>query len=177
MLFRAATVDDLPAIVALLMDDALGKLREDLGTPINPRYLDAFAAIARDPNQLLAVADQEGEVVGCLQITFIPGLSRLGMWRGQIEAVRVASTQRGSGVGRAMMLWAIEQCRERGCGLVQLTTDKRRADAHPFYAALGFEASHEGMKLYLQNPRADSPCSAAALRSRWRRCRPAGSRR
>jgi ribosomal protein S18 acetylase RimI-like enzyme len=155
MLFRAATVDDLPAIVALLMDDALGKLREDLGTPINPRYLDAFAAIARDPNQLLAVADKDGEVVGCLQITFIPGLSRLGMWRGQIEAVRVASTQRGSGVGRTMMLWAIERCRERGCGLVQLTTEKRRADARRFYAGLGFEASHEGMKLTLQDARAD----------------------
>jgi GNAT superfamily N-acetyltransferase len=155
MLFRAATVDDLPAIVGLLMDDTLGKLREDLGTPINPRYLGAFAAITRDPNQLLAVAAKDGQVVGCLQITFIPGLSRLGMWRGQIEAVRVASTQRGSGVGRAMMLWAIERCRERGCGLVQLTTDKRRADAHRFYAALGFEASHEGMKLTLQDARAD----------------------
>jgi GNAT superfamily N-acetyltransferase len=155
MLFRAATVDDLPAIVALLMDDALGKLREDLGPPINPRYLDAFAAIARDPNQLLAVADKGGQVVGCLQITFIPGLSRLGMWRGQIEAVRVASTQRGSGVGRAMVQWTIEQCRERGCGLVQLTTDKRRADAHRFYAGLGFEASHEGMKLTLPDARSD----------------------
>jgi ribosomal protein S18 acetylase RimI-like enzyme len=157
MLFRAATADDLPAIVALLMDDELGKLREDLGTPVNPRYLEAFAAIARDPNQLLAVADQDGLVVGCLQLTFIPGLSRLGMWRGQIEAVRVAATQRGSGVGRAMMLWAIEQGRARGCGLVQLTTDKRRADAHRFYAGLGFEASHEGMKLPLpRNPRSDS---------------------
>jgi ribosomal protein S18 acetylase RimI-like enzyme len=155
MLFRAATVDDLPAVIALLMDDALGKLREDLRTPINPRFLDAFAAIWCDPNQLLAVADKDGEVVGCLQITFIPGLSRLGIWRGQIEAVRVASTQRGSGVGRAMMLWAIERCHERGCGLVQLTTDKRRADAHRFYEALGFEASHEGMKLTLQDVRAD----------------------
>jgi GNAT superfamily N-acetyltransferase len=157
MLLRAATVDDLPAIVALLMDDELGKLREDLGTPVNPRYVEAFAAIAHDPNQLLAVADQDGLVVGCLQLTFIPGLSRLGMWRGQVEAVRVAATQRGSGVGRAMMLWAIEQCRARGCGLVQLTTDKRRADAHRFYARLGFEASHEGMKLTLpRNPRSDS---------------------
>lgn len=155
MLMRAASVDDVPAIVALLVDDELGKLREDLGTPTNPRYLEAFAAIARDPNQLLAVADQDGQVVGCLQLTFIPGLSRLGMWRGQIEAVRVAATQRGSGLGRAMLLWAIEQCRARGCGLVQLTTDKRRTDAHRFYAALGFEASHEGMKLYLRNPGAD----------------------
>jgi GNAT superfamily N-acetyltransferase len=149
MLFRAATVDDLPAILALLGDDELGKLREDPGPPLNPRYLAAFAAIERDPNQLLAVADQGGEVVGCLQLSFIPGLSRLGMWRGQIEAVRVAAPQRSSSVGRAMLLWAIEQCRGRGCGLVQLTTDKRRADAHRFYAGLGFEASHEGMKLRL----------------------------
>jgi GNAT superfamily N-acetyltransferase len=157
MLFRTATAYDLPAIVALLMDDELGKLREDLATPVNPRYLEAFAAIARDPNQLLAVADQDGLVIGCLQLTFIQGLSRLGMWRGQIEAVRVAATQRGSGVGRAMLLWAIEQCRARGCGLLQLTTDKRRADAHRFYAGLGFEASHEGMKLALtRHPRSDS---------------------
>jgi GNAT superfamily N-acetyltransferase len=156
MLFRAATARDLPAILALLVDDELGKLREDLGTPTNPRYLEAFSAIERDPNQLLAVADQDGHVVGCLQLTFTPGLSRLGMWRGQIEAVRVAAAQRGSGVGKAMMLWAIEQCRARGCGLVQLTTDKRRADAHRFYAALGFEASHEGMKLALPDTRSDS---------------------
>lgn len=147
--FRAATAEDLPAILTLLMDDALGKLREDLGLPLNPRYLEAFAAIERDPNQLLAVADQDGQVVGCVQLTFIPGLSRTGMWRGQIEAVRVASSQRGSGLGKAMMQWAIARCRTRGCGLVQLTTDKRRADAHRFYEALGFEASHEGMKLAL----------------------------
>jgi ribosomal protein S18 acetylase RimI-like enzyme len=160
MLFRAATVDDLPAILALLVDDELGKLREDLGTPLHPRYLAAFAAITRDPNQLLAVAEVDGEVVGCLQISFIPGLSRLGMWRGQIEAVRVAGAQRGSGVGRAMLLWAIEQCRARGCGLVQLTSDKRRADAHRFYARLGFEATHEGMKLRLPAPPETAPESA-----------------
>jgi ribosomal protein S18 acetylase RimI-like enzyme len=149
LLFRAATADDLPAILALLVDDELGKLRENLGPPLNPRYLAAFAAIDRDPNQLLAVADQDGRIVGCLQLSFLPGLSHQGMWRGQIEAVRVATSQRGSGVGRAMLLWAIEQCRARGCGLVQLTTDKRRADAHRFYARLGFEATHEGMKLRL----------------------------
>jgi ribosomal protein S18 acetylase RimI-like enzyme len=147
--FRAATSEDLPAILAMLMDDALGKLREDLGPPLNPRYLEAFAAIERDPNQLLAVADQDGLLAGCLQLTFIPGLSRTGMWRGQIEAVRIASALRGSGVGKAMMQWAIEQCRARGCGLVQLTTDKQRPDAHRFYEALGFQATHEGMKLSL----------------------------
>ena len=149
MLLRAATVDDLPAIIGLLVDDPLGKLREDLGTPLNPAYLAAFEAIERDPNQLLAVADRDGQVVGCLQISFIPGLSRLGMWRGQIEAVRIASSQRGSGLGKAMLQWAIEQCCARGCGLVQLTTDKRRTDAHRFYEGLGFVASHVGMKLAL----------------------------
>jgi ribosomal protein S18 acetylase RimI-like enzyme len=147
--FRPATATDLPAIVALLMDDPLGKLREDLGTPLNPAYLAAFEAIEGDPNQLLVVADKAGEVVGSLQISFIPGLSRLGMWRGQIEGVRVASSQRGSGIGKALIRWAIEECRRRGCGLVQLTTDKRRVDAHRFYEALGFKASHEGMKLAL----------------------------
>jgi ribosomal protein S18 acetylase RimI-like enzyme len=160
MLFRAATADDLPAILAMLVDDELGKLREDLGPPLNPRYLAAFAAIDRDPNQLLAVADQDGEIVGCLQLSFLPGLSHQGMWRGQIEAVRVAAAQRGSGVGRAMLLWAIEQCRARGCGLVQLTTDKRRAAAHRFYASLGFEASHEGMKLRLPAPPETAPETA-----------------
>jgi ribosomal protein S18 acetylase RimI-like enzyme len=147
--FRSATVDDLPAIVALLMDDPLGKLREDLSTPLNPAYLAAFEAIERDPNQLLAVADEAGKVIGCLQLSFLPGLTHLGMWRGQIEGVRVASSRRGSGIGKAMIQWAIEQCRGRGCGLVQLTTDKRRVDARRFYEALGFKASHEGMKLAL----------------------------
>jgi ribosomal protein S18 acetylase RimI-like enzyme len=149
VVFRSATVDNLPAIVALLMDDPLGKLREDLSTPLNPAYLAAFEAIERDPNQLLAVADEAGEMVGCLQLSFLPGLSHLGMWRGQIEGVRVASSRRGSGIGKTMIQWAIEECRGRGCGLVQLTTDKRRVDARRFYEGLGFVASHEGMKLAL----------------------------
>jgi GNAT superfamily N-acetyltransferase len=153
VVFRSATTADLPAIIALLMDDPLGKLREDLSTPINPAYLAAFEAIERDPNQLLVVADVNGDVVGCLQLSFLPGLSHLGMWRGQIEGVRVASSLRGTGIGKAMIQWAIEECRGRGCGSVQLTTDKRRADAHRFYEALGFKASHEGMKLALQDSR------------------------
>jgi ribosomal protein S18 acetylase RimI-like enzyme len=144
--FRPATLDDLPAIIHMLADDELGRSREDARTPLDPRYLAAFAAIERDPNQLLAVAEQGGRVVGCLQLSFIPGLSRLGMWRGQIESVRVASSERGGGIGRTMLEWAIDQCRARGCGLVQLTTDKARAEARAFYEGLGFEASHEGMK-------------------------------
>jgi ribosomal protein S18 acetylase RimI-like enzyme len=146
---RQATRDDVPAIVGLLADDALGREREDTGTPLDAGYLAAFEAIARDANQLLVVADDHGAVVGCLQITFIPGLSRKGQWRGQIESVRVASGRRGAGIGRALLEWAIAACRVRGCGSVQLTTDKSRARAHAFYARLGFEASHEGMKLKL----------------------------
>ena len=151
--FRRAAAADLAAIVALLADDGLGRGREDPRQPVNPRYLEAFAAIDADPNQFLVVAvdgpARGGQVVGYLQLTFIPGLSRIGQWRGQIESVRVAAARRGQGVGRAMLAWAIEQCRSRGCGLVQLTTDKSRSDARRFYESLGFVASHEGMKLAL----------------------------
>lgn len=151
--FRRAVIEDLPAIVALLADDDLGRGREDPRLPPNRGYTEAFAAIAADPNQLLAVAvavqDGRDAVVGCLQLTFIPGLSRLGAWRCQLEGVRVAQARRGSGLGRAMFEWAIAEARRRGCRLVQLTTDKQRRDAHRFYEALGFVASHEGMKLDL----------------------------
>lgn len=148
--FRRAIADDVPAIVRLLADDELGRMRDDPRLPLDPRYWQAFAAIDGDPNQLLAVALAEaGQVAGCLQITFISGLSRRGMLRGQIESVRVAAAHRGKGLGRALFQWAIEQCRARGCGIVQLTTDKNRRDAHRFYERLGFVASHEGMKLAL----------------------------
>jgi ribosomal protein S18 acetylase RimI-like enzyme len=144
--FRRATAADLPAIVALLADDMLGATRE---RPGDPAYGAAFAAIEADANQFLAVVEEAGHVVGCLQLSFIPGLSRLGMWRGQIESVRIAASHRGGGLGRRMFEWAIEACRARGCGLVQLTTDKARPDALRFYESLGFVASHEGMKLAL----------------------------
>ena len=146
--FRAASPDDLPAIIAMLSDDPLGQSREDASDPPNPAYLSAFQAIVDDANQLLAVAD-EGGAVGCMQISFIPGLSRLGMWRGQIESVRIATSHRGEGLGRKFIEWAIAQCREQGCGLVQLTTDNTRADALKFYQSLGFAGSHTGMKLSL----------------------------
>jgi GNAT superfamily N-acetyltransferase len=149
VIFRRAGANDVAAIVRLIAEDQLGATREDPAEPLAASYLSAFRAIEADPNQLLAVADRDGDVVGCLQITFIPGLSRRGMWRGQIESVRIAAGERGGGHGRAMIGWAIEQCRHRGCGLVQLTADKSRADAHRFYASLGFVASHEGMKLTL----------------------------
>ncbi|MFW5679308.1 MAG: GNAT family N-acetyltransferase [Pseudomonadota bacterium] len=130
----------------MLADDPLGAEREDISAAALPRYLEAFAAVDRDPNQLLAVAEEAGEVVGCLQISFLPGLSHRGMWRGQIESVRIKGAHRGRGLGRSFVEWAIECCRERGCGMVQLTTDKSRLDAHRFYERLGFEGSHLGMK-------------------------------
>ncbi|WP_419901864.1 GNAT family N-acetyltransferase [Kiloniella sp.] len=147
--YRHAKETDLPAIIAMLADDALGAKREDNSLPVNAKYITAFEAIDRDPNQYLAVVEQAGEIIGCLQLTFIPGLSRLGMWRGQIESVRIASSHRGTGLGSQMFEWAIEQCRERGCELVQLATDKSRPEALKFYEKLGFKASHEGMKLSL----------------------------
>lgn len=146
---RRASRDDLPAIIAMLADDPLGAQREDVSDPPNSAYGDAFEAINRDPNQMLIVGDRDGEVVACLQITFIPGLSRIGQWRGQIESVRVAAAGRGEGVGRQLIEWAIKECRRRNCGLVQLTSDKTRADAVRFYEQLGFAASHEGLKLSL----------------------------
>ena len=147
--FRRAQPADLPAIVALLADDVLGQQREDASSPPNPNYVDAFQAILADPNQLQTVATSGDEVIGTLQLTFIPGLARKGAWRGQIEAVRIAETHRGSGVGQQMFEWAIDQCRARGCNLVQLTTDKTRSDAHRFYDRLGFVDSHVGYKLAL----------------------------
>ena len=147
--FRRARAEDLGVIVALLADDPIGRTRESNAAELDRRYAEAFAAIEQDPNQLLAVAERDGQVVGTFQLSFIPGLTRSGMWRGQIEGVRVASAERGTGTGRAMIEWAISESRKRGCGLVQLTSDKRRAGAHAFYEALGFQATHEDYKLPL----------------------------
>jgi GNAT superfamily N-acetyltransferase len=147
--FRRAVAADLLAIVALLADDPLGRGREDAGPRLDRLYSEAFAAIERDPNQLLVVAECAGRVIGCMQLSFIPGLARRGMWRGQIEGVRIAAAERRGGTGRAMLDWATSECRARGCGLIQLTGDKRRGEAHRFYEALGFRATHEGYKLDL----------------------------
>lgn len=146
VILRRAAADDVRAIVDLLADDVLGKTRE---APGDPCYAEAFAAIDGDPNQFLAVAEADGEIVGCLQLTFIPGLSLKGLWRGQIESVRIAASRRGQGHGHVMIEWAIEECRKRGCGLVQLTMNKTRDDTLRFYRSLGFEATHEGFKLTL----------------------------
>jgi GNAT superfamily N-acetyltransferase len=91
----------------------------------------------------------DGEVVGTLQLSFLPGIARKGAWRGQIEAVRIAASRRGGGLGQHMFEWAIGECRARGCRLVQLATDRNRPDAHRFYERLGFVASHVGYKLAL----------------------------
>lgn len=144
--FRRARAPDLPAIIALLADDELGRAREDVSLPPVPAYETAFAAIDADPNQLLAVVCEGERVIGTLQITFIPGLSRKGALRGQIEGVRIAADRRGGGLGHRVFDWAIEACRARGCVLVQLTTDAGRSDAHRFYDQLGFVASHVGFK-------------------------------
>lgn len=149
IVIRPARKPDLPAIVALLYDDVLGGTREDPSLPLDTRYEAAFDAMEGDANQIMAVMEETGEIVGCLQITFIPGLARLGTWRGQIENVRIASARRGSGLGHRLMHWAIEECRRKGCRLVQLTGDKSRHDAHRFYESLGFKPLHEGMKLEL----------------------------
>ncbi|MCX8282137.1 GNAT family N-acetyltransferase [Phyllobacterium sp. 0TCS1.6C] len=147
--FRTAERADLPAIVAMLADDELGKSRERVSDPVDPAYQAAFEAIEADRNQALVVADDAGAIVGCLQLSFIPGLSRLGMWRGQIESVRIASSHRGAGIGRRMIRHAIDMARARNCRLVQLTSDKARPEAIRFYEELGFTASHEGLKLNL----------------------------
>ncbi|MGF6835204.1 GNAT superfamily N-acetyltransferase [Paenarthrobacter sp. TE4293] len=146
-ILRRARKGDLPGILALLADDQLGAARESVDDPAP--YERAFEAIDADPAHLLVVGELNGDVVATFQLSFLPGLSRKGSSRAQIEAVRVSEVLRGRGVGALMIEWAIEQARGRGCSLVQLTTDKSRVAAHRFYERLGFVASHEGMKLKL----------------------------
>ncbi|MBE9558197.1 MAG: GNAT family N-acetyltransferase [Proteobacteria bacterium] len=147
--FRTATRDDLPVIVRMLADDGLGKGREQAVEPLPRAYSEAFDRMAAQPGNIYLLAEIDGEVAGCLQLTIIHGLSRTGMSRAQIEGVRVAAVQRGQGVGESLFREAIDRARHEGCGLVQLTTDKARPDALRFYEKLGFIASHEGMKLNL----------------------------
>jgi GNAT superfamily N-acetyltransferase len=149
LIFRRATEADVPAIVRMLADDTLGASREALGAESLPRYLDAFRVIDADANQFLLVVDDGTEIVGTLQLTFIAGLARGGLKRGLVEAVRVASDRRGEKIGEAMLAWAVDKCRQESCGIVQLTTDKSRTDAHRFYDRLGFEPSHIGYKMML----------------------------
>lgn len=145
---RAAVAADLPAILAMLAEDTIPDDRET--DPADPRYSAAFDAIAADPNQLLVAAELDGRVVGTLQLSFIPGLSFRGAWRGQIEAVRIAPDVRGLRYGEQLIAWAVERCRERDCFLVQLTSSSPRVDAHRFYERLGWAKSHVGFKLKLR---------------------------
>lgn len=149
LVFRDATAADLPAIVRMYADDVLGQFREHLSEPLPRSYLDAFEDIDADPRHRLIVVRQGGEVVGTLQLSFLPHLVLQGGQRAQIEAVRVRSDRRGRGLGEAMLQWAIEEARASGCRSVQLTTNRDRIDARRFYEGLGFEATHIGMKLTL----------------------------
>jgi GNAT superfamily N-acetyltransferase len=152
--FRDARRDEVPQIVELIAADPIAATRE---SPGGDGYWAAFDDIAADPRNRLIVADIDGHVAGVLQLTLIPGLSRGGMLRAQIEAVRVAPGQRGQGLGHALISWAVEEARRAGCGLVQLTSDKRRTDALRFYRSLGFEATHEGFKASLLAPAPAKP--------------------
>lgn len=149
MEFITATEEHLPAIVQLLADDEFGITRERYEIPLPKEYIEAFAKLNNQIGNSLIVAIDNGIVVGCLQLTIIPGISRLGATRGQIEGVRVDKDYRDKGVGEELFRYAINQAKTMGCEMVQLTTDKQRKDAHRFYERLGFITSHDGMKLIL----------------------------
>ncbi len=144
---RPLTANDLPAVVAMLADDPLGAQRES-PDDLSP-YLAALERLSGDPNQHLVVAVRGSRVVGTLQLTIVPGLSRRGAVRSIIEGVRIHADERGSGLGTQLIEWAVDESRRQGCHLVQLTSDKTRSDAHRFYERLGFSASHTGFKLQL----------------------------
>ena len=150
MIIKHAEESDLPIIIKLLADDILGSKRENYMTPLPKSYYQAYKDISKDKNQeLVVIKSSSGDVVGTLQLTFIPYLTYLGGRRSQIEAVRVSKDQRGKGYGRILFEWAIKRSREEGVHLVQLTTDKDRSGAIEFYRTLGFKDSHLGMKLHL----------------------------
>ncbi|MFE3370850.1 GNAT family N-acetyltransferase [Streptomyces sp. NPDC059173] len=144
---RPATPDDLPAVVAMLADDPLGAQRES-PDDLAP-YQKALQRLADDPNQHVVVAVRRDRVVGTLQLTIVPGLSRRGSTRSIIEGVRIHGDERGSGLGTQLIQWALDESRRQNCQLVQLTSDATREDAHRFYERLGFTASHVGFKLAL----------------------------
>jgi GNAT superfamily N-acetyltransferase len=147
--FRLATEQDLVKVVEMLADDELGREREHFIQPLPESYIKAFHAITSDPNNELVVAYQGNEVIGVQQITFTPYITHQGGWRATIEGVRTTSSVRGKGVGTELIKWAIQRATERGCHLIQLTTDKQRVDALRFYERLGFKSTHEGLKMKL----------------------------
>jgi GNAT superfamily N-acetyltransferase len=149
---REARRDDLTEILRLLVDGQVGSRREHVGAAPTAAQLAAFDALSDDPNQLLVCGVEGGHVVATAQLSFIPGLARDGAWRMQIEAMRVRAARRGQGLGDELLRWALERARERGCALVQLTSDAVRSDAHRFYRRFGFEPSHVGFRLPLELP-------------------------
>ena len=149
LIFRPAVRTDLEGIVGMLADDNLGRTRENPDLPLERSYEEAFRAIDEDPNNELIVAEADGKLAGVLQLTFLPSITYRGSWRAMIEGVRTSSAMRGRGIGREMIRHAIGLAEEKGCRLVQLTTDKSRPDAIRFYESLGFRPTHEGMKLRL----------------------------
>ncbi len=146
---REASGDDLASILAMLVDDVRGAQRERVDDPLPTSYREAHDTISADPNNQLYVVDVDAKAVAVLQLTTIPGLTYQGGWRAQIEGVRVARACRGSGLGRLLIQSVIDIARDRGCCLVQLTTEKARDQALGFYESVGFTATHEGMKLHL----------------------------
>ncbi|WP_424961914.1 N-acetyltransferase family protein [Ekhidna sp.] len=148
MQIREAIKSDVPAIVAMLADDELGQKREDYREPLPSRYFEAFDKINGDPNQYLIVAEDSKGIIGTAQLTFISYLTYRGGVRAQIEAVRIKSTRRGTGLGEKLFRWMIDKARNEGAHLIQLTTDKQRPDALRFYEKLGFKATHQGMKMH-----------------------------
>lgn len=151
MIFREATREDVPKIVSMLANDKLGKLREDFKDPLPDQYYTAFENINTDKNQELIVLENENkEVIGTLQLSFIQYLTYQGGIRAQIEAVRIRHDQRGKGIGEQLFNWAINRSKQKGAHVVQLTTDKKRPEAVRFYEKLGFKATHEGMKLHME---------------------------
>ncbi len=150
LLFRRARREDLPDIVRMLADDALGAQREEYADPLPQSYIDAFQELSEGQKNMLVVAERDGDLVGTMQLTFIPSISFRGGTRLLIESVRIDRPFRGQGMGERMFEWAIAQARERDCVMVQLTTNAERPDALRFYERLGFKASHVGLKLYLK---------------------------
>lgn len=151
MKFRRATIKDVTTIVAMIADDELGKNRENFQNPLPKEYLKAFEKINSDENQeLIVFEDENSEIIGTLQLSFIQYLTYRGGIRAQIEAVRIRKDQRGLGFGKTMFEWAINRAKERNAHLLQLTTDKKRPKAFKFYEDLGFKATHEGMKIHFE---------------------------
>ncbi|MBT8405521.1 MAG: GNAT family N-acetyltransferase [Gemmatimonadetes bacterium] len=146
---REAVERDVPDLVTLLADDPLGSQREAPGPEQMSAYQSAFQAIVERADHTLLVADRGGRPVAVLQLSFLPHLTYTGGWRAQIEGVRVCAELRATGLGRRLLEEAIDRARDRGCHLVQLTTDARRPAARAFYERLGFQATHHGMKMHL----------------------------